>query len=156
MSTPRRSAARRYGSGCGFPRSTSSPTTDTSNAPVGNASTTSVAKRRHDIVTRAVGIPAVRTSASNSRAPGRHGTSRFKSFTTLSSMSSTISCAVNRTPPCSIMKRPESRRSKPTTDFANSSLHESPCFATMAYSAANQYGSVSTMVPSISHNTASN
>ena len=154
ISTPRRSAANRYGSGCGLPRSTSSPTTDTSNAPAGNASITSFAKRRHDMVTNAVGISDARTSANNSRAPGRHGTLRLMFDTTLSNIISTISWGVSRTPPCSIMYRPESRRSNPTTARACSSLHESPCAATTAYSASNQYGSVSTMVPSKSHNTA--
>ena len=52
---------------------TSSPTMVAANDPRGSSPTTASANRRHDMVTRAQGIPSVRSSASRSRAPGRHG-----------------------------------------------------------------------------------
>ena len=49
-------AAARYGSGCGLPRRTSSPTIVAANEPRGSSATIASASRRHDIVTSAHGI----------------------------------------------------------------------------------------------------
>jgi hypothetical protein len=44
--TPRNLAAARYGSGCGFPRVTSSPVTTVANRPAGRAAITASANDR--------------------------------------------------------------------------------------------------------------
>ena len=70
--TPRLRAAFKYGSGCGFPIPTSSPTMTALNVPGGSSATTSSANRRHDMVTSAQGTPTTCSAASSSRAPGIH------------------------------------------------------------------------------------
>ena len=60
-STPRRSAASRYGSGSGFGRLTSSPLTTTSNSPT--AAANGSARTANDDVTSAIGMPAACTAS---------------------------------------------------------------------------------------------
>ena len=152
--TPRRLAAVRYGSGCGLPLVTSSPVMTTSNVPGGSVRTTASANRVQLIVTSACGIPALRTASNVSRAPGRHGTLRCTRAMTPSSNRLTMSSMGRSTPPCSRRIAADTRRSLPTMACAFSWSHWPPNSATNSYSHSIQYGSVSTMVPSMSHSTA--
>ena len=136
--TPNAAAAARYGSGCGFPFSTSSPVMTTVNEPGGSAFTTASAKRRQLMVTSAVGTPAARNWASRSLAPGRHGTLRCTRMMTPSSSRFTMSSMGSATPPWSRMTAAESRRSRPTMECAFSLLHAPPNSATSSYSVSIQ------------------
>src|SRR3954447_196305 len=71
--TPSFSHAVRYGSGSGFPRVISSPTTATSNRSVPIRSSAASTRMRYDDDTSAVGTPRLRTASTSSSAPSCSG-----------------------------------------------------------------------------------
>ena len=160
MSTPSLSAANKYGSGAGLavPGVTSSKVTTVSKGlPIRSwtASSTGSTTAWADPVTSAMGTPASRISVSRSSTPGRHGTSRsrLKVETIVMSWCRTSS-AVTDSPISPAIASQTSVIGPPVKLLAFSGSHMIPWEDRIASSASTQRGSVSTRVPSKSHNTA--
>ncbi|MCY1233612.1 hypothetical protein D9M72_461610 [compost metagenome] len=105
------------------------------------------------MVTRAHRMPASWSWSSSSRAPGRQGTDLRTLLTTRAVSESMISRASSLTP--AFWRTPAEKTSDcPTSCMACAWDHCPPWAATSACSASIQYGSVSTIVPSMSHKAA--
>ena len=99
-------------------------------------------------------MPASRRSASSSRAPGRKGTPVSASCRMTSSVRRSMMSWTPIRTPASWKMRAESSSPSPTRPSACSCDHVPPKLSTSGVSAAIQYGSVSTRVPSMSQRTA--
>ena len=150
---PRTPAGR--GRGRAWAGSTSSPAMIRSKASKSMRSTTVVAIRRSDIVTSAVGMPGgAQAGEQLLRARAERDRPCVASCPITSSVRwSTMSSTPIRTP-ASWKIRAESSRPMPTSWSACSCDQVPPNLSTSGVSAAIQYGSVSTRVPSMSHRTA--
>ena len=97
-STPSSSAARRYGSGCGLPRTTSLPETVNRkcSAPIEGSEASMI--RRDDAETRATGTPRASSSSSSRLAPGSIGTP-VRSRSIIASSTPSSSSSRVRSPP---------------------------------------------------------
>src|SRR5665213_618835 len=106
------------------------------------------------MVTSAVGTPLFLSSASNSRAPGRHGTPSASSFCCTRSVSHCTISSGSRSTPRDFRMAAEFQSPSPTSSRPSSCVHSPPNECTSSTSDAIQYGSVSTRVPSMSQRTA--